>query len=117
VEDVPAGHREIALDVLRSLHLDARPAGGVGRETGRDRLDEVLVERGEGARDRELPGALGVPLEERGWGVDADVAQRVGPGRRAVEDRGVGEWQEISPGIADGTWPAAASAYAASSCV
>ena len=93
VEDVPARHREIALDVLRDLGLDARVAVGIGADAVADRADEVLVEGGDRALDGELLGGRTLrSVEQAGRGVQPEVGQRV---RTAVgevaEDRGVAE--------------------------
>ena len=44
VEDVPAGHGELALDVERGHRLDAGAAARVAREAVGERLGELLVE-------------------------------------------------------------------------
>src|SRR6476469_4081844 len=49
VEDMAAGHREVVLDVLRHLGLDARAAVGSEQHAVEQRLVQVYVDRGDRA--------------------------------------------------------------------
>ena len=68
---------------------------GVGGHAGLDRLDQVLVERGEGAGDREPLGLGGVLLEQRGRRVQAEVGQgvRAVVGASPRIEGSLSEWQ------------------------
>ena len=50
----PAGHPQVRLDVLGDLGLDAGPAVGAMGDDRPDRVEQVLVERGDRPRDREF---------------------------------------------------------------
>ena len=92
MEDVPAGHVEVGLDVLGDLRLEAGVAVGVGDQTVHQRLGEVGVDRGHGAAYGLLLGSGRVGGEEVRGHVQPEVRQRLrtGAGERP-QDRGVGQ--------------------------
>ena len=72
--------------------MQGRPSRVAGDDR-LDRVDEVLVERGDRARDRQLLAlrARRRVGEQRGGQVQAEVRQRVGPVGNLAQDRGIGQ--------------------------
>ena len=63
VEDVPARHAQLRLEVERAARLDARLAIWCAQQTILDRLRENAVERAQRGLERSRAGALGVACE------------------------------------------------------
>ena len=93
MEDVPAGHPQLALDVERAAHLEARRAVAVAEDAVGDRLREHAVERAQCRRERALARAARVGGEQPRGHVQREQRQRVraGGAQLRAEDARVGE--------------------------
>ena len=88
---VPARHRELGLDVLRALGLEARVALRVVGHDRLDRVDQVLVERRDRAAYRFVPAAVRVGREHRRRRLQREDGERLRARRDVAEQRRVGQ--------------------------
>ena len=120
VEDVPAGHSQLLLEIHGAVHLQAGPpvrcerAGTSSSGSASTLSSERIVASSAASRAR-----AGSAANRRAGMCSTNTVSVCAPASRSSEPRmpgSVSEWQYASHGGASGIAPAAACAYASRSC-